>query len=286
MRILPVLLVAAVNSPLLAAEAPPDLLDAAKKGRIKDVEALLAKGSDIEMKDKDGRTPLMLAAEYGRTTTVQLLLGKHAKADTRDAHGWNAYMLALLAPSGGVVHTTHDSVLRLLPPPKRFRLQINAGWSAGKSIFSSCFMRPADMMAHVREIRPDALVLEALQRYATNSGRDLIAIVRADARGTSEQSNLAPATDIDATLDLMVEPGASCVQGIDRLTMVVRAELARAQDRSPILDKTFGMGVKTGMKTEGANNPNQHGPLYTAWAKSQAGAIYWAVVEALLLREW
>jgi hypothetical protein len=269
----------------LAADPLPDLLDAARKGRAKDVEALLAKGADLEMKDKEGRTPLMLAAQYGRTATVKLLLEKGAKPDTRDPRGWNAYMLALLAPSGGVVHTTHDSVLRLLPQPKRFRLQVNAGWSPGKSIFSSCFMRPAEMAAHVRDIRPDALVIEALQRYAVTSGRDLVAIVRADARGTSEKSNLAPATDIDATLELTVEPGASCVQGIDRMTLVIRGELTRAQDQKAILEKAFGTGVKTGMKTEGANNANQHAPLYAAWAKSQAGPIYWAAVEALLLHE-
>src|SRR4051812_18928378 len=245
-------LLAALSFCSLAADPQTDLLEAARKGRTKDVEALLAKGADLEVKDKEGRTPLMLAAQYGRTAAVKVLLEKGAKPDTRDMHGWDAYMLALLAPSGGLVHTAHDSVLRLLPQPRRFRLQVNAGWSPGKSIFSSCFMLPAEMTAHVREIRPDALVLEALQRFAATSGRDLIAIVRADARGSSERSNLAPATDIDATLDLMVEPGASCVQGIDRLTMVVHAELTRAQDASPILEKPFGMGVKTGMKTEGA----------------------------------
>jgi len=255
-----------------AADLPPDLLDAAKKGRTKDVEALLAKNPDLEVKDKEGRTPLMLAAQYGRTATLQLLLEKGAKLDTRDTHGWNAYMLALLAPSGGLVHTAHDSVLRLLPQPKRFRMQVNAGWSPGKSIFSSCFMRPAELTAHIHEIRPDALVLEALQRFAATSGRELIAIVRADARGTSEQSNLAPATDVDATMELMVEPGLSCVQGVDRLTVAIRGELTRAEDRKPILEKVFGMGVKTGMKTEGANNSNQHAPLYAAWAKSQGGA--------------
>jgi hypothetical protein len=195
-------------------------------------------------------------------------------------------MLALLAPSGGVVHTTHDGVLRLLPAPRRFRMQVNAGWSPGKSIFSSCFMRPAEMAEHVRQIHPDALVIEALEHIAATGGRGLIAIVRADARGTAGQSNLAPAGAIDATLDLTVDPGAACVQGVDRLTMTVRAQLARPADQSPILDREFGTGVKTGMKTESATNPNQHAPLYAAWARSQAGPIYWAAVEALLLREW
>lgn len=277
-----ILLALALSIPALAADTQPDLLEAAKRGRTKDVEALLGKGSDLEMKDKDGRTPLLLAAQYGRTATVQLLLEKGAKPDTRDAHGWSAYMLALLAPEGGIVHTAHDSVLRLLPQPKRFRVQVNASWSLGKSIFSSCFMRPGEMTNHVRDLRPDALVAEALQKFASTSGRGLIAIVRVDARGTAEQSNLAPATDIDATLELTAEPGSACVQGTDHLTMTIRAQLAGSTGGTAMLDRTFGTGVKTGMKTENATNANQHGPLYEAWAKSQAGPIYWAVVEALL----
>src|SRR6185369_14852658 len=169
------LLLAALTFRGLAAEPQPDLLDAAKKGRTKDVEALLAKSADLEMKDKEGRTPLMLAAQYGRTATVQLLLAKGAKPETRDAHGWNAYMLALLSPAGGVagvIRGPHDKVLSLLPQHRRFRVQVNASWSPGKSMFSSCFMRPADMSAHVRDLRPDAMVTEAVQRFAAASGRD------------------------------------------------------------------------------------------------------------------
>jgi hypothetical protein len=279
------LLAAVLTLPSYAADIPPDLLEAAKKGRTQDVEALLAKGADIEMKDRDGRTPLMLAAQYGRTSTVELLLAKGARTDTRDTHGWTAYALPLLSPEGGVagvVHTAHEKVLRLLPQPPRFRLQVNAGWTPGESIFSSCFMRPAEMTAHLRNLRPDAMIVEAFQRFAATSGRGLIAIVRTDARGTSEQSNQAPATDIDAILELTPEPGASCVQGVDRVTMPVRAQLIA--EGKTILERKFGDGVKTGMKSERATNPNQHVPLYQAWAKSQAGAIYWATIEALLSR--
>ena len=71
------------------------------------------------------------------------------------------------------------------------------------------------------------------------------------------------------------------MQGVDRLKMPVHAQLSLAGGKS-VLDRGFGEGVKVGMKTESATNANQHGPLYEAWAKSQAGPIYWAVVEALL----
>src|ERR1035441_3663201 len=145
---------------VLAADAPMDILEAAKKANAKEIEALLAKGADLEARDKEGRTPLMLAAQYGRTASVRLLLDKGAKPDARDRHRWNAYMLALLAPSGGVVHTTHEAVLKLLPLPKRFRLAITANWTPGKALFSSCFMRPEEMTQHMREIHPDGMVID------------------------------------------------------------------------------------------------------------------------------
>ena len=282
MRICVVLLFAAL--PILAGDAPMGgILEAAKKGRSGEIEALVAKGADLEIRDKEGRTPLLLAAQYGRTANVRVLLANGAKADARDAHHWNAYMLALLAPSGGVVHTTHNAVLKLLPQPKRFRLAITTNWSPGKTLFSSCFMRPEEMTQHMREIHPDGMVIEALRHYAATSGRDLITIVSADARGNSEISERPTPTDVDAVLSLQVEPGAACVQGVDDLSMQIQATLNEPEDQTPRLEKTFSGGIKTGMRGQVATNPNQHGPIYQSWAKSQVGAVYWAVLTALLL---
>ena len=273
----------ALHFSVLATEVPLDILEAAKKGKDKEIEALLAKGSDIESRDKEGRTPLMLAAQYGRTASVRLLLAKGAKADARDAHHWNAYMLALLAPSGGVVHTSHDAVLKLLPQPKRFRLALTATWAPGKALYSSCFMRPEEMTQHIRQLHPDGMVIEALQHFAVTGGRDLIAIVSADARGNTEVSERPTPQDVDAILTLSVEPGVACVQQLDQITMLIKATLNRAEGQTPILERTFGTGVKTGMRGEFATNPNQHGPLFESWAKAEAGPVYWAVLTALLL---
>ena len=44
-------------------------------------------------------------------------------------------------------------------------------------------MRPEEMTQHIRQLHPDGMVIEALQHFAATSGRDLIAIVSADARG-------------------------------------------------------------------------------------------------------
>jgi hypothetical protein len=281
MRFCAILLAAAFS--ILAADLPMDILEAAKKGKAKELEALLAKGADVEVRDKEGRTPLMLAAQYGRTETVRLLLDKGAKPDARDTHRWNAYMLALLTPSGGVVHTSHEAVLKLLPQPKRFRLAVTASWAPGKGLFSSCFMRPEEMTQHIREIHPDGMVIEALQHFAFTPGRDLVAIVSVDARGNSEISERPTPDDIDAVLTLQVEPGVACVQQEDQVSMLVRATLNRPKDEAPLLDKTFGAGVKTGMRGQVATNPNQHGPLFASWAKSQGGPLYWAVLTALML---
>ena len=281
MRCCAVLLAAALA--MLAASAPMDILEAARKGKTKEIEALLAKGAGLETKDADGRTPLMLAAQYGRTAAVRLLLDRGAKADARDTHRWTAFMLALLAPSGGVVPTTHDAVLKLLPQPKRFRLAITASWAPGNALFSSCFMRPEEMTQHMRQIHPDGIVIEALQHFAATSGRDLIALVSADARGNTEISERPTPKDVDAVLTLRVEPGATCVQQVDQLSMRIEATLNGPLDQTPLLEKTFGAGVKTGMRGQAATNANQHGPLYESWARSQAGPLYWAVLTALLL---
>ena len=40
--------------------------------------------------------------------------------------------------------------------------------------------------------------------------------------------------------------------------------------------------MKTGMRGELAANPAQYPALYQAWAKSQAGPIYWGVMETLM----
>jgi hypothetical protein len=261
-------------------EAP--LLEAARKGRKDQVEALLTKGAAIETADKEGRTPLLLAAQYGRTSTVQLLLSKGAKPDARDNRGWNAFMLALMAPSGGVVHTPHDSVLKLLPQPARLRVAVDASWAPGTATFSSCFMRPEELEQHIRDIRPDFIVVEAFQRFGAASGRDLIAIVRTGVHGMAAIENAGPPDDADAILTLRVEPGVACLQQSDQLSLLIHARLVRKPDQSPVLEKDFGSGVKTGMRVELAANPNQHAPLYEAWAKSQAGPLYWSVLAALM----
>jgi len=252
----------------LAAVPPEDWLAAAKKGDTGRVEALLKAGAEIEAQDQGGRTALMLAAQYGRADTVRLLLAAGAHAEVRDKRGWNAYMLALLSPSGGIIHTVHDNVLKLLPQP-HLRLAVEARWAPGAAFFSSCFMRLEGLERHMDGVRPEALVLDAFRDYAFSSGRGLMELVQTPAGA-------------DAVLSLLVEPGVTCVEQSDRLSMLIHARVLRPPDESPLLERAYGGGMKTGMRGELAANPAQYPALYRAWAKSQASPIYWSVIEALM----
>jgi ankyrin repeat protein len=60
-----------------------ELRFAAKEGRTETVKALLAGGADIDAKNKDGDTALMIATLLGHTETVKALLAEGA-----DVNSW------------------------------------------------------------------------------------------------------------------------------------------------------------------------------------------------------
>jgi hypothetical protein len=64
--------------------------------------------------------------------------------------------------------------------------------------------------------------------------------------------------------------------------MSIHVRLLRPPDQSPLLERAFGGGVKMGIREELAASPAQYPALFQAWAKSQAGPIYWSLLEALM----
>ncbi len=70
------------------------LLKAAKKGDIEEVRLLLEKGADVNSRNMDGWTALMLAAWNGNTETVELLLDEGADVNSKSISGWTALMFA------------------------------------------------------------------------------------------------------------------------------------------------------------------------------------------------
>jgi ankyrin repeat protein len=72
------------------------LLEAAKNGNKKTIEALLRQDVPVDTKDNHGDTPLMLAAERGRKYACELLLTHKAQANAKNYAGFTPLMCATL----------------------------------------------------------------------------------------------------------------------------------------------------------------------------------------------
>jgi ankyrin repeat protein len=241
----------------------PDLLAAAKKGQTVRVQALLAQGVPVESADKDGRTALMLAAQHGHSDTVKALLAGGARPETRDRSGFAAYGLALLSSGSG-----RDDVLQLLPHPPTVRLLLNATLVA-ENLYSSCFLTPQGLAAHVRALQPAVRLVSAIRQAAAAISAPVELV----------------AADGDATLTLRVRPRAVCVQqeAGDKLNLEVDASLSFNGEAAPLWEKTVGGGFK-GMREQIINSAAQYEPVLDAWAKKHAPEIYQGTLEALLKR--
>jgi ankyrin repeat protein len=82
------------------------LISAAQKGHFKAVEALLAKGADVNVKDKElGQTALMWAAQEGYTKIVEALLAKGADLNAKNKNGFSTNGQTALMMAAGMGHT-------------------------------------------------------------------------------------------------------------------------------------------------------------------------------------
>ncbi len=68
---------------LFESRKPPSICEAAKRGDLKTVEALLKKNPDlVNAKNNDGDTPLIGACRVGRVDVVKLLITAGANIET------------------------------------------------------------------------------------------------------------------------------------------------------------------------------------------------------------
>jgi ankyrin repeat protein/uncharacterized caspase-like protein len=101
----------------------PPLIKAAEKGDIVAIRAMLARGTDIQVRDSRARTALMYAAANGDTVMMQTLLLSGAEVNARDVLGWTALMLAAGSGENGAVQT-------LLAYKPHVNAKTNNGWTA------------------------------------------------------------------------------------------------------------------------------------------------------------
>ena len=262
---------------LLAADWGKELLDAAAQGHTANVQELIGKGAPLESTDKNGRTALMLAAQHGHAATVRVLLEKGANATARDQTGATAWVLAMFSPTGA--RTGAGGVLQLLPRPPRPKVAVEAVWTTNH-LYNSCIMRPEQLTQLVSDLEPDRKALTAFRRYSMNSGKDLIEISATNARGVAGPDDAAFA-NADAVLILTVRPGAACVpqQGADSLSLTLEVQLLRAKDRTVLLRKNLGGGLKSLLQRV-VTGQAQYSPVYEELAKPFAEQAYWAAVES------
>ncbi|MGC2423670.1 MAG: ankyrin repeat domain-containing protein [Nitrospirota bacterium] len=83
-----------------------DLYKAAIYGDVEAVKSCLAKGADVNAKDKAGGTALMVAINNNHADVVRLLVDKGADVNAKDKDGWTALMVAS--------YKSHPDFVRLL----------------------------------------------------------------------------------------------------------------------------------------------------------------------------
>jgi hypothetical protein len=268
----------AAQSVLTAADAGKELLDAAAQGHTARVQDLVAKGASLETRDKNGRTPLMLAAQHGHAATVGFLLGKGANAAARDQTGATAWVLAMFAPAGN--RSGNAEVLQSLPQPPRPRIAVEALWTTS-NIYNSCVMRLDELTRFLSSLQPDLLALRAFRRYAADSGKDLVEITGANARGVEGPDNQA-FVDNDAVIVLTVRPGVACLpqQSADQVSLTLEVQLLRARDRAVLLRKSIGGGALKSLSARIVTGQAQYLPVYLEWIQPYAEQAWRAAVEA------
>jgi len=256
------------------ADTEKQLLDAARKGKTALVRDLLDRKPNIEARNKDGQTPLILAAEEGHAETVKLLLSGGADSSARDKAGLTAWDQALISK--------HDSVLSLLPKPEEVPVEVDALWLP-VSMVSSCFESRPELARTIQALSPDKMALAPFTEYAITQSHGAIDILRSNSLGLKSDTSVTPTTATDVVVVLAVRPGASCQQGSDHLTLAIDVSVHRGSGAPPVFRKTFGAGVR-GLHDRAVQNLLEYRTIYQEWAQLHVSAIFWDVLPELLRR--
>jgi ankyrin repeat protein len=85
------------------------LLIAAEKGDLEMAHLLVEKGADVNAKDKDGYTALMYVAYAGNLEIAKILIKNGADVHVRDKDGWTALMFARVGKKADITELLKKS---------------------------------------------------------------------------------------------------------------------------------------------------------------------------------
>jgi ankyrin repeat protein len=162
-----------------------DLTNAAWRGDVSAVQALLAKGADVNMKAAGGMTALMSAAHEGRFAVVQALLAKGADVNASRDDGVTALMLASLPGFLDVVQALLAS-----------GADVNAKSNIGLTPLEMAVSSPTGHLE--REVVQALLDKGADANASRNDGITALMIAAQDGKLGSVQALLAKGADVNA----------------------------------------------------------------------------------------
>jgi ankyrin repeat protein len=116
------IMIMTATSAFAAAVTPEEFIDICQTGTIREIQAAIKAGADVNGKYNNGRTALMFAAENNNPEVTSLLLKAGADADARDNEGWTA-----------IIHAARQSpevVSALVKGGADVNARDNSGWTA------------------------------------------------------------------------------------------------------------------------------------------------------------
>ncbi len=147
--------------PSFARDAIMDLMEFASQGRYEEVKASIERGTDVNARDSQGRTPLMSASDKGHMKVVKLLLDGGASVNAEVDIMGTALMMA--------AYNGHLPVVKLLLDRGADMYASNRfGWTA---LIGACYAQRLDVAT------------ELLQRPRSGKSR----IVRPGVRGRTSR---------------------------------------------------------------------------------------------------
>lgn len=148
-----------------AADANDDFWQAVRKGDVKTVEALLAKGVDVNTKFRYGATALSYACDRGHVDVVKVLLAKGADVNVKDTF-YGA------SPITWAVQKGHTEIVKML---------LDKG-AAGRddALMGSVFSRKLELSKMILEaggVKPETLSA-ALARAVSTKNEELVELLK------------------------------------------------------------------------------------------------------------